>query len=341
MIEHLKSGLSVSTHVGCPMGCEYCVLSVMDAFRRVPEQDETPEEIVETLLLGKTLFADGLTPLMINNRTDPWLPGVRESSLRLLELLAENKVSSPVLIISKFAPDERIRGLFSRLNILYLYSYSGCRKDFNYHNVSRDIERICEAVPFDSRFHYMRPVIPGMNDDPDQILGIMHRFEEAGFRGSVVAGLRVHKNNVNLLEEGSVYDSQHKLLSSEVFPDLIQRLQHAGSRYQVYRHTSCAICSFMGYANRLGYYERSGHCSPLCASRESCAVKTAPDNASAAAFIQKYLPGLQNWEYQAGTLKIRQAVNQETVAFIRNALGIGVDADCVLLSASERAITNE
>ena len=89
MIEHLKSGLSVSTHIGCPMGCPYCVLSKLNEFKKKPERSMTPEKIIETLKKKSTLFLNEKTPLLINNRTDPLLPAVIDDTMRLLELFVE------------------------------------------------------------------------------------------------------------------------------------------------------------------------------------------------------------------------------------------------------------
>ncbi len=341
MIEHLKSGLSISTHVGCPMGCEYCVLSVMNHFSKKPELSECPEVIVKKIVEGKCLFANGKTPLIINNRTDPLLPTISDYTLRLLELLAENHISSPVIIISKFAPGEYLRSYFDRMNLMYIYSYSGYKKDFNYDKLNADIAQIDDIVPHKSRFHYLRPIIPGFNDDINVLYEIIKRFMECDFYGSIMAGFRVNKDNKGLLQQSIKYNTQHKLLSNEIYQLIIDRLQVKKEAYQIFRHTSCGISTFMHASNRLNYFDRTGHCNIKCANRNICKSNKGISPYKIKGFMEEYLPKLRNWEYMENEIHIYESVSQEEIAFIRNALGIIVYATDVRLSESERAITNE
>lgn len=120
MIEHLKSGLSISTHVGCPLGCKYCILSIIKDYTAGPILNEHPTEIMNNLMSKKALFVNGRTPLLINNRTDPLLQSVKESTKELLKLCIRNKISSPILIISKFPPDSELSYYFDKLNLIYI-----------------------------------------------------------------------------------------------------------------------------------------------------------------------------------------------------------------------------
>ena len=341
MIEHLKSGLSVSTHVGCPMSCDYCVLSVMKEFDRGPVEEQSPDSIVGLLNKESTLFENGKTALFINNRTDPLLPSVLNSTVRLLSLLREDSISSPIVIISKFPAVKALRPYFDDLNLMYIYSYSGYRKDFNYSHLMEDLSTTNNNTPFDSRFHYLRPIIPGINDDVQSLSEIVDTFDNAGFRGSIVAGIRVNKDNVGLLDDGISYDTQHKLLSNEIMTDLRNSIISKGSKYQVYRHTSCGISAFMHEANRLKYVNRSGHCSPSCENYNACSNMPSVEHPTVERVIKRHLPFIKEWSYIDGTLNIFDVVNQEHVAFLKNALGITVTADKICLSASELAITSK
>lgn len=338
MIEHLKSGLSISTHIGCTMGCNYCVLSVVGGFTDGPKQDSSPETTIEALLSDTSLFLDGKTALFVNNRTDPMLPSVEKSTLRIIELLINNHINSPVLLITKFSPTERIAPLFDKLNLMYVYSYSGYKNDFNYNRLEYDTKQICKFTPKSSRFHYLRPIIPNENDNIEGIRQILNHFDNAGFDGSIIAGFRANKHNISLLPHEVEYSTQHKLFSTEIFQALVD---DNTSDYNVFRHTSCAICYYMHTFNKLNYFNRIGHCSFKCPNHNVCASKPIVTESVVKTIMNRYLPDIKNWFYENGLLIIQDEVNQEQIAFTRNVLGINVKAEKVCLSASERIITNE
>lgn len=339
MIEHLKSGLSISTHVGCTMGCDYCVLSVVGEFTKGPQTDSSPEAIVDSLLSDNSLFVNGETTLFINNRTDPMLPSVEKSTYRLLELLDNNSIKSPVLLITKFSPIKQITPFFDRLHLMYVYSYSGYKNDFNYNQLFSDTKQICRLVPKASRFHYLRPIIPNVNDNIDNIREIFSHFETLGFNGSIITGFRVNRKNYSLLPQEMAYSTQHKLFSSDIYKALIE---DKACNYHIFRHTSCAISYFMHTYNNLNYYNREGHCSIKCTNYGMCGTKPKIAKMAVEELMKRYLPAINDWHYEDEyeLLVIKEEVTQEYVAFIRNVLGINVNAEKLSLSASERIITN-
>ena len=103
-IEHLKSGLAISTHMGCPLGCSYCVLDTIPDYGTGVKRLAAPEDLVKKILDDEVLYLDGMTPIIINNRTDPFLPDVEPDTMVLLQLLSERKIKSPVILISKIIP---------------------------------------------------------------------------------------------------------------------------------------------------------------------------------------------------------------------------------------------
>ena len=339
MIEHLKSGLSVSTHVGCTMSCSYCVLSSLNGFENGPRADAQPRQILEALLSGKELFIDGQTPLIINNRTDPMLPDVAESTRELLVLLADSGIASPVLLITKFPPQKWLTPFFDRLRLMYIYSYSGLPTDFNHRLLEAHLPRIGDHVPPRSRFHYFRPIIPGQNDAPGQILGCLSAFHDAGFSGSVMTGLRITAENRGLVDENTAFDPQHKLLQKGLYPRVLELLAAQGLSYPVYRHTSCAIAAFLGRRCALGYFRREDHCDPRCANAANCAAENSISReAVLAELTARFGPEFRAAFREDGRLDIASQVTQEQTAFLKNAYGIGVQADNIILSPSERSI---
>ena len=338
MIEHLKSGLSVSTHIGCPMGCPYCVLSKLDEFKEKPERSMTPEAIIETLKKKGTLFLNGKTPLLVNNRTDPLLPAVLDDTMRLLELFVEESVRSPILIISKFPLDASLKHFFEKLNLLYIYSYSNIVADFNYTNLKRDLEIISKNVPEDSRFHYFRPIIPGYNDDLDQMIGILKKFSLYRFSGSIITGFRVTSENRKLLPNHIEYDPHHKIIKPDLYDKIISLLAIEGLDYPVYRHTSCMIAAHDKKGCQLLYFRRKHHCSDQCSNYKICYSVEEKDLVGIKREIEKKFGNSFICEIEEGTLAFHSPVSQEQVAYIKNAYGIKVQAKDILLSPSEREI---
>lgn len=339
MIEHLKSGLSISTHVGCMMGCKYCVLSKIRDFSDGPIMVKNPTELVEELYNGRSLFCDGITPLMINNRTDPFLPMVKKYTIELLELLHKRHIRSPIVIISKFAPSVELQKFFNELSIVYIYSYSNIKDDFNYIRLKDDLELIKKIVPPSSRFHYFRPIIEGINDNVDGMAYIIKNFSDANFRGSIINGLRVTSNNVGLLKANQTYDTQHKILDEKLFEKLVENINDKEIGYQLFRHTSCAISTFSNRRNNLLYFGKRGHCSKWCENYAMCSKERKNvDIDIILNDMRKKRSSSLNISYMNDELIVLSAITQEEIAYIKNVYGLKVFANNIILSPSEREI---
>ena len=244
-LEHLKSGLSISTHWGCNLGCSYCVVNAISNNLPSIQKVSTPQSLVYRLLSGHELFEDGMTPLFINNRTDPFLPNVQNDTVELLVELAKARVKSPIVIISKIIPRIDFKQLFSDLNIIFLYSYSGIIGDFNYNTINQ-IESLKEVVPSKSLYHYLRPIIHECNDELDYLERLIFRFNEAGFSGSVLSGLRLTSNNYHLVHKKYHHiDKKHKFISRELSNSLFSSVYEKLPNYSLFRHTSCLIDFYM------------------------------------------------------------------------------------------------
>jgi len=339
MIEHLKSGLSLSSHVGCSMACSYCVLSSLNGFHNGPLPETSPQELIKRLLSGQELFLNGETPLIINNRTDPLLPAVENETYQLLEELTLNGIGSPILLISKFPPQEKLSKFFELLPLIYIYSYSTLSTDFNYNNPEKTLDIIDKYIPRENRFHYLRPIIPGENDDISRLLEYLRLFRQYGFSGSIVTGLRVTENNLPLIPGNVSYDTQHKLLEKGFYSALLQNAAEQRLDYPIFRHTSCAIAAFLHRPCKLNYYNKEDHCNPHCLNSSFCKKRGLINTAAIIKELEAKFPeGLTAKFDQNDTLCIENQITQEQLAFIRNAFGIKITAKNVLLSPSERKI---
>lgn len=339
MIEHLKSGLSISTHVGCTMACSYCVLASLSGFENGPLEDATAEEIVNALLSGRELFLNGETPLIINNRTDPLLPAVIESTQRLLDCLIDSGITSPVLLISKFPPQKWLLSYFEKLSLMFIYSYSNLPTDFNYRLLAEHLKKISDYVPAQSRYHYFRPIIIGHNDDPDKIIDCLSVIQRYHFSGSIVAGLRVTARNRMLINPNIECNPQHKFLENGLFSRILELENKKGLEHFIFRHTSCAIATFQHEQCKLGYYKHKDHCNPACPNIATC-TQTVPHNQQS---VQEKLAFHLGSDFQVSfisdtVLSVDCQVTQEQLAFIKNAFGLEVKADNIILSPSEKRI---
>ncbi len=341
MIEHLKSGLSISTHFGCGLKCSYCILSTMNGFNNGPVLEIEPKDLIYQLLNECDFYCKNETPIMINNRTDPFLPSVEPYTLEILDLLIENNISSPIIIISKFPPPTSLKKYFQFLDICYFYSYSGIETDFNFSKLKIDLEKIKYVVPKNSRFHYFRPIIPGLNDDFEYMKEILLKFRENEFTSSVIAGFRITNLNKHLIKDDTInvnkLNYSHKLVNNNIYE--INKFLINDS-YCIFRHTSCAIANHLKKFNKLNYFSKSGHCFLSCPNYKNCFMKQI-DLKRILEQLEKNFDVKYKFKITDNKIEIISPCTQELTAYIKNAYGCNIIADRVGLSKSEEVILNE
>lgn len=340
MIEHLKSGISISTHLGCGLKCSYCVLATLEGFNEGAILQIKPKKLVDELLNNK-YYEKNKTPIMINNRTDPFIKEVIPYTLEILDLLIEKDIKSPILIISKFAPPVELKKYFDYLDICFFYSYSGIDSDFNYKKVFDDLKEINKIVPKESRYHYFRPIIPGVNDNLEFMKKIINIFVENNFESSVIAGFRVTNLNKHLIKEKSIdlekIDYSHKLVNNNIYE--INKW-FFNSNYYIFRHTSCALAYHTKSFNKLNYYKKEGHCFSSCPNNSICSKKKININ-EIFKELKKRFKDKYDLDYDNDSIIIKSECSQELVAYIKNAFGCKVNATSVKLSKSEEVILGE
>lgn len=342
-IEHLKSGLAISTHMGCPLGCTYCVLDMLPNYKGCVKRLIMPPELLEKALKQSgSLFLDGNTPIIINNRTDPFLPEVIEDTLEILKRLSELQIQSPVVLVSKIIPPAGLPRFCEKLNLLFFYSYSNIQTDFNYGHLGK-IDILRERIGAGRLFHYYRPVIPDVNDNLAEMNHTISRFSEAGFSGSIISGLRVTRKNSNLLfvKDSKQYERHHKLLQDELYVRIQDERKKTLYEYPVFRHTSCAIDYYMNRRNRLNYFNQSNHCYVECPNYENCSESETPDYEETMRKIMEKLNKKIQYKIISETIIIEECLNQEEVAFMKNAFGVKVICSNISPSLSEEYIANE
>lgn len=335
-LEHLKSGLALSSHTGCTLRCPYCLLFADGSLNAEVVPLATAGELVGLLNRPDALFLNGMTPIFVNNRTDPFLPQVREETIRILEAFVAAGVRSPVVLISKFFPPVSLKEFCRRLPLMFILSYSGLPEDFNF-GILQKLDGIDRVVPAQNRFHYMRPIIPKKNDDPGVLTETLCRFADAGFSGSILSGLRITESNCRYAGFEKSDAGAHKRFDSDLFESVLASDKIRDRQYPLYRHTSCAIDAFMERPNRLRYFNRPGHCSRYCGNRVNCGQRS-PDLQEICAQLSERFPEME-FSGEGNAIRIRSEVSQEITAFIKNAFGVPVQADRLTLSPSEEVLS--
>lgn len=349
-IEHLKSGLSINTHIGCPLGCKYCILSTIENYDGRPQNCASPKDIIESLFTKNSFYVKGHTPLYINNRTDPFLPEVIDSTYELLSLLSKQEIQSPIMLITKLSPDERIIPLFDQLNILLFYTFTGLPHGMDFNSDKRiseiNLEKIYSCVPKKSRFLYYRPIIPGLNDDLLIFEDIVSRIG-INFDTITVGGVRIFEKNIEQIfpllgkKIGEV-DRNHKYIENEFY----QSIMPLAEKYNVniIRHTSCAIARFMRSKVKLNYFQKANHCSVNCFNFDICESKSRSlkDDSELRHQIDEFIRD-RNYEYNFGenSVNIKGAAEQEMISCIQCSFGISTRADTIKLCPSEQTFLSD
>ncbi len=346
-IEHLKSGLSINTNNGCQLGCKYCIVKSINNNSRTIDTLCTPADLIDRLENNK-YFVINKTPLFVNNRTDPFIVGVEESTIKVLSLLAERKYGNCIVVISKLPPSESIKHFFSRLNLMYIYTNTNMPRgiDYNSNNgkLNEDIKIIQNNSPFDARVHSFRPIIPNLNDNISNIYSFIHETRNV-FSKHIIAGVRIVDNNIDMIKRISGfkfedYDNRKKYLSNRFEGELKKMLSKEKT---IIRHTSCAIASFMKEPIKLyNYFGQDAHCNPNCSNYNICKKGTEVSDLNKR-IIDETISRMttSNYKWEDGKIVFLGTVEEETVAAIKNAFGINVYAKSVISSFSERVLRNE
>ena len=338
-IEHLKSGLSINTHIGCPLGCKYCVLDSLESFPKSPVYIKSAKDLVDSLYSGGVVYLPNLTPLYVNNRTDPFLPSVIDSTYDVLSELENRNCASPILLITKMSPDSRITHFCNRLNLLIFYSFANL-PGWDYNSdpqiLKNNLRKLVEYIPRKNLFHYYRPIIPRVNDHYDSLVQVM---EEVGrfFRATCFGGIRITRCNQDLIGI-TKYDKKHKYLQDNVN----QTIKSLSSNTDtiVFRHTSCVISYFMGRRNPFGYFNNETHCfGKQCVNYHLCNCDISYLDIG---ILENSIQKITNTSFSVNNKRIvfDGPVSQEAIACIRNAFGLDIVANQIILCPSEQMITS-
>lgn len=272
-----------SKESGC-FSCAYCVLSSIAHLR--------DGELVD----GFNKLEIGVPPTKIDSRLDQIPVSVNnalgdpiiqwQDTIARLDSLAEHNHVGPVAIITKGSLDERkvyqLKRYLSVLKLVVLQSISGLGRPIEPDNLQARIHNIRLLTSADVPvIAYLRPIIPGYNDDLEKIDYVLSESAEAGVRHVSYAGLMGKKEVIERLNrvlskemtppEGfSQWEEDKKLISSRLRLFIESRCRNLG--LEVYRRTSCAVTNILGlpYDYNLHMYRPDKYNCNNCANRVGC-----------------------------------------------------------------------
>ncbi|RLG76262.1 MAG: radical SAM protein [Thermoprotei archaeon] len=193
---------SLQPYTGCSHGCLYCYVTAYVRFRGCrPKKDFL-------LRLAKDLeHADAEIPVSMSNSSDPYVPEEQKLMLtrRALELLL--KRGFKVLIVTKGSIVERDAEVLARGNaavtmtITTLDSSLSRRIEPNAPAPTdrlKALEKLHEAgIPIGVRID---PVIPYINDDPDELKELVDAASNVGARFVVTSSYKARPDNLARLK---------------------------------------------------------------------------------------------------------------------------------------------
>jgi DNA repair photolyase len=287
IVTNRKSGLSLNHIIGCPLDCGYCVRHFWGNFEQKTPQLLVPTEEAVELLTGHEAFRPHTTPIQLFNKaTDPMLPGVKPHTFAVLEELDRRGMTNLVLIITRFHVTAADMGRFEalrHLRVTLLLTYSGIT-DARVEPIAKSAttaRAIRTAAAHRDRTKvilYWRPIVPGWNDDPATMDGVLDLAEEAGVDALVFTGYYHKDENARFLRGlgvevpyGDDYQ-RRKVLPAELDAKVVAAWKAHGTRVPLFRKTSCGATA----AHRVPDYNGHWGVPELCdicpaAQRTRCA----------------------------------------------------------------------
>jgi DNA repair photolyase len=344
-MEYLKTSISINSYVGCNLGCEYCILSTLEFPERPLKIMD--EDAVVMQLLENCYFIRDVTPISINNKSDPWLPEVKESTFQILKLLEQQQINNPIYLISKLELTENDIDFLDALDlrIYVFFSISGLKGDLErlsekYHK--RRVSKLASAKNI-KKIHYWRPLIMGENDS-DESIRMMLQMVHPVFDASVVSGLRVNEavySRLKNLEKEvpyNEYTKKHKFVEKEVFDRIHKIRNEVCPDYLLFRHTSCVTSYWMGQPDFLHNNRKPQNCAVFhCPNTWRCQTRRKPDSDTINMLLYR-INRTNEYEIREDHILFKGELTQEDLSFLNLNLQFKSFCGSLLLSASESVI---
>lgn len=283
-IENRKSGLSLNHIIGCSLDCAYCVRHLFGNFQMKRPHAIMEDEAAVDLLVSHPFFQRHLTPLQIFNRaTDPFLPEVKSHTFQVLRLLAERGLRNHVLVITRFALNDRDAATlndFSPLRITLLVTYSGIDdtriEPLGWRTAINTLEKAFNAARSYRTILYWRPIVVGLNDSAEHVQRALSFSKFA--HATVFTGLFYRDSMRQHYLNEALPEPYQETARRKIFPrDLEKRILTAfkgATAGSLFRKTSCAVAYAHGESDYNGHYGIKEVCD-ICPMEQfaRCAAK--------------------------------------------------------------------
>ena len=273
IIEMHSTWLTINSIVGCTNGCKYCFLQSTNDNLKKPATKASAEYAFSLLLKSK--YFDKNIPVCLLPNTDPFL---NENNINytkeLLELTSQNKLTNPIILITKclipkyfieFLKELQEKGL----TIVIYLSFSGLDSSYepniNHEHIKENFKNLAaNNIPI---VHYYRPFIPA-NSNPakmKEILDFVHQYTKI----SKITGLNVKSSYFDKLSFWPELQKRKEecLKALAVWPKDAYEFFHKDYNHvqNVFQTNACALAQILKKASPAHYGTKEclmyNHCS--------------------------------------------------------------------------------
>ena len=289
IIEMHDTWLVVNSIVGCTNGCKYCFLQAANDNMTRPRIIADAAKAISCLFSSK--YYTTTIPVCLLPNTDPFLNDKNIAYTKeMLEILAKNKISNPIILITKcLIPTDFVDYLSNLIKdgmkiVVYL-SLSGLSKfyepNINHANIKTNFQNL--ASKGIKIIHYYRPFIPENSDAKsiDNMLDFVSEYTDI----SVITGLKLKSDFIDKIDFWNITSTEKEkcLNASGVWPASAYEYFHENYKHtqNVFQSNTCALAQALELPNTPYYGTHECRHDNKCSKeqRERCAAcKKNTDN---------------------------------------------------------------
>ena len=253
IIEMHDTWLTVNSIVGCTNGCKYCFLQATKDNLARPRILADAAKAISCLFSSK--YYTTSIPVCLLPNTDPFLNENNINYVKeMLEILAEKKISNPIILITKcLIPTEFVDYLSTLIkngmNIVIYLSLSGLSKFYEPNIDHTNIKiNFCNLASKGIKIiHYYRPFIPE-NSDAKSITDMLD-FVNQYTNTSVITGLKLKPDFIDKIDFWNITSTEKEkcLNASGVWPESAYNYFYKDYKHNqsIFQSNTCALAQIL------------------------------------------------------------------------------------------------